>query len=232
MQKILHTGLALTALTALTISTTAAATVVFDEDFDGQTISHKDSATITFGANSSDVSVEQWFSASNGIAINNELQLTNFAVEKSRGAGIWLDTSAWITGTYTVEFDVLDYAAGGTNSESFFQAYYATGVSASSTVSFDLHGGGGQDPATAAQVGATIGTVGDRNTITANATDAQFTFDYTAGQDIALIFHNMSGTTGAMPVYSIDNLTVAVPEPSSAALIGLGGLALLLRRSR
>ena len=158
------------------------------------------------------------------------LQLTNFADGRSRGAGIWLDTSSWVAGTYCVEFDILDYAAGGTGSESFFQAYAATGVTATSTVSFDIHNGGNTDPIVAATVPATIGTTGARNTITGNATAAKFTFDYTVGEDIALIFHNTSGTTGAMPVYSIDNLTVSVPEPSSAALLGLGGLALIIRR--
>lgn len=231
MKKILHTSIA---LTALSISTSATAAIVFTENFDGKSFDHQTANDARLGGAAPEIAVGDWFSSSNGAAMNNEIQLTNFADGKSRGAGIWLDSSAWANGTVTVKFDILDYIAGGVDSESFFQAYYANGVNLTdSGVGIDTHGGGGADPATVVEGTATIGTIGARNTITSNATQATFTFNFTGEENIALVFHNMSGATGAMPIYSVDNLTVdTIPEPSSTALLGLGGLALILRRRK
>ncbi|MGB1258969.1 MAG: PEP-CTERM sorting domain-containing protein [Akkermansiaceae bacterium] len=51
----------------------------------------------------------------------------------------------------------------------------------------------------------------------------------TTGDQLYLKFSNSEGATQAV----IDNINVsAVPEPSSAALLGLGGLALILRRRK
>ena len=198
--------------------------LVFSEDFNGQSISHKDIGYATFGGASPDVVVGGWFAADNHVAIDNELQLTNYGDSRSRGAGIWLDSSGWGIGgigTVAVKFDVLDYVAGGVDSESFFQAYYANGVDVSSSVGVDVHGGGGEDPAYTVDSGTpTIGTIGARNTITTNVNDAEFTFDLTGQENIALVFHNKSalGDT-TMPVYSVDNLTVMVIPPPTGTLI-------------
>jgi len=194
--------------------------LVFSENFNGQTITHTDTGPVEFGGASPEVAVGQWFAALNYVAIDNELQLTNYADSRSRGAGIWLDSSGWAIGTVTVTFDVLDYAVGGLDSESFFQAYYANGVDASSSVSFDVHGGGGEDPAIASTGSATIGTIGARNTITANATQVEFTFNFTGQDNIALVFHNMSSATDTtMPVYSVDNLTAIITPAPAGTLI-------------
>lgn len=206
------------AVVVLLMAGSAKAQLVFMEDFDGQSIFVSQANPLDFGGAASEVGVEQWFSASNGVAIanngaaagNDELQLTNFADGRARGAGIWLDSSAWDVGTATVEFDVLDYSAGGTGSESFFQAFFANGVDANNSVGIDVHSGPG-NPTTTNSGTATIGTVGDQNTISGNAT-VSFTFNFTGQENIALVFHNTSGATGAQPVYSVDNLTVTISD--------------------
>lgn len=221
------------ALTMLSVSISATAAVVFTEDFSSSTLT-ENRDVIELGGATPEVVAGQWFSSTNGIAINNELQLTNFNENRSRGVGIWLDSSTWDIGAVTVAFDVLDYVVGGSDSESFFQAYFADGVnSTDSAVGFDVHAGGGVDPQLSVTGSTIAGLIGDRNTITANVTQATFTFNFTGEENIGLVFHNMSGVTGSMPVYSVDNLTVTtVPEPSSAILLALGGIGLLTHRRR
>ena len=51
-----------------------------------------------------------------------------------------------------------------------------------------------------------------------------------AGQQIGMMFTNSSGTQTLYDNVRLD--IVAVPEPSSAALLGLGGLTLIIRRRR
>lgn len=63
-----------------------------------------------------------------------------------------------------------------------------------------------------------------------------FTYDNTnpdyAGDEIAFRITSNSSTNSFDPTGFIDNVTVVVPEPSSSALLGLSGLALILRRRK
>jgi len=64
-----------------------------------------------------------------------------------------------------------------------------------------------------------------------------FTYDNTdpalVGDEIAFRITTNSSANSFDPTGFIDNIVInAVPEPSSAALLGLGGLALILRRRR
>lgn len=214
----------------LLMTTSANSQLVFSTNFDGEAFGHQQPNGSLFGGPTPQIGFESFFAASNGAAItdngdaagNDELQLTNFNTSKSRGAGVWLDSSTWAVGTVTVEFDVLDYAPGGVDSESFFQVYSADGVDAINGVNIDLHGAGGLDPIAAPQAGstATIGAIGPKNLITADATAASFTFNFTGQANIALVFHNKSAATDtAQPVYSVDNLTVTV-SGSTGTLLG------------
>jgi len=216
----------------LLMAQSAQAQLVFSTNFDGQAFGHEQPNGSLFGGPLPQIGFEDFFAATNGAGIadngdaagNDELQLTNFNFDRSRGAGVWLDSSAWAVGTVTVEFDVLDYAAGGVDSASFFQAYFADGVDAMNGVNIDVHAGGGVDPIAVPQVDstATIGTIGPRNLITANATAASFTFNFTGQQNIALVFYNQSGddAASAQPVYSVDNLSVTVTPDTGGTLKG------------
>jgi hypothetical protein len=225
------TKLWVVALATLGLTAVAQAEVVFSENFDGQTYNVLTEAY--FGGPTPDVSTNEWFGGLNVIMDNDKLELERPARDKSRGAAIWLDSSEWDAGTVTVEVDILDYAAGEASSVAYFEAYYANGVDASNWVMMDLHNATGSDPVIASSAGATIGKIGDRNMITANATDVTFTFGFTGQENIALVFYG-EATVDYMPTYSVDNLTVTtIPEPATLGLLGIGGLiTLLIRRHK
>lgn len=83
----------------------------------------------------------------------------------------------------------------------------------------ELGGGGGL-----AEVAATVN---------ANATMDMYFFDVTGGVAAGTQFQVIADSgTGNHVTHQLVTLDVAVPEPSSAALLGLGGLALMLRRKR
>ena len=83
----------------------------------------------------------------------------------------------------------------------------------------ELGGGGGL-----AEVAATVN---------ANATTDMYFFDVTGGVAAGTQFQVIADSgTGNYATHQLVTLDVAVPEPSSAALLGLGGLALMLRRKR
>jgi hypothetical protein len=73
----------------------------------------------------------------------------------------------------------------------------------------------------------------DEVSITANNTIDLYFFDVTGGVSAGTQFQVFAdvGTNGYV-THQLVSLDVAIPEPSSAALLGLGGLAMLLRRRR
>jgi len=193
-----------------------------------------------FGGASPDVGEEQWFSARTTISLASEALAfgPDTHGSRSRGAAVWLDSSAWNTGTVTVAFDVSGYTAGTNDAESWFQAYAATGVNATDLVSLDLHQSTANGVATASTGSATIGTIGSQFNYSGNGTDLTTTFNFTGQDNIALVFNNFSGlpTGGDLATFSIDNITVntatAVPEPSSFALLGCALACVAVRRRR
>ena len=52
------------------------------------------------------------------------------------------------------------------------------------------------------------------------------------GNDVVLWTTGLNGGTGYVPVAGCDGSVNSIPEPSKTTLIGLGGLALILRRRR
>jgi hypothetical protein len=212
--------------TAVAVAGTAQGAVVFSDDFSetsGTTISGKapdvgenwtgdTTATITVGNSlgftaSSDSSGNQMFA--------------NFEAGAALGAGQVL----------TLSYDINSIELGGGWG----------GVSL-------FHPGGELftgSPNTAGDLGTNLGTTGD---IQNTNNSAIFTYEYDSG-DWTFVTANESigGTTdanrtldqlrvaGDQKDMDIDNLTVdisAVPEPSSTALFGLAGLALMLRRRK
>lgn len=216
---------------ALALSSHAA--VVYSTDFD-ITYNNANGAFV-LGGGVPDVVAEDWFGSSNQVGIaGGDLSFSNSTANRYRGSGVWLDTTGWATGLVTVEVDVTNFFAGADTSI-IFQAYAALGVDASNTVSLDLHGAVSAGSSPTATGTATIGTLGAEQTITAGGTDVPFTFNFNGTDEfIALTFVQINAVGGtSFGSADLDNLTVTtIPEPSSTALLGLGGFALLLRRRK
>jgi hypothetical protein len=234
--KIPH--LILAGLFGTAIASQGAYVIHYEEDFAPPTtvINNGKSNDWRFGGTSPEVGTEQWFSARTTISLASEALAfgADFQGARSRGAAVWLDSSAWDVGIVTVTFDVSGYTAGTNDAESWFQAYAATGVNTTDQVSLDLHGSTATGVVAASTGSATIDTIGSQFNFSASGTDLTASFNFTGQDNIALVFNNFSGlpTGGALATFSIDNISVAVPEPSSTALLGLGGLAFALRRRR
>lgn len=212
------------------------AALVYTTDFTGEGYTQNNGA-IVFD-NGTTTAVEEWFGSNNGMGIaGGDLSFNNSTANRWRGTGIWLDASSWAAGTVTVELDVANYVAGA-DTTLLFQAFAATGVDASNTVTLDLHGSVSAGGASAATGTAAISLLGAQQNITADGTDVAFTFTYNGTDDfVGLVFAQSNTATGtAFGSADLDNLTVnttdPIPEPSSTALLGLGGLALILRRRK
>lgn len=217
---------------AIIVSTLSSqAALVYTSGFD-TTYLGANQAYVLGGA-TPDVAATDWFGATQGLTFGPSDLTLNYAVaNRYRGSGVWLDTTGWAAGTVTVGVEVSGYTAGD-GSSILFQTFRANGVDASNSVSLDLHGGPGSagDPQVVAGT-ATIALFGTEQSISGSATQ-DFTFTYNGtDQFIALVFALENGNpVTTFEAATLDNLTVnTIPEPSSAALLGLAGLALILRR--
>jgi hypothetical protein len=116
----------------------------------------------------------------------------------------------WITVTIT-SFDLDEYVGGDDTTVNWTISGSSSGTLASGTWD-DFNNV--NDPF----------DLGGRSTVTPNVTGAD-------GEALTLSFEQ---TFGLVTYLAMDNLTFAqaVPEPSSTALLGLGGLVLMLRRKR
>ena len=215
---------------------------VFSTDFnDGATAFpyNGGSGAFVLGGATPDVVAEDFFGSTNGVNLSGgDLTFSNSTQNRFRGSGVWLDTTDWATGPITVAVDVANFVAGA-DTELIFQAYAATGVDASNTVSFDLHGAVSNGASPVATGTATIAALGDEQTITANGTAVPFTFDYNGTDEfVALTFVQSNAVGGtAFGSADLDNLTVndsatSVPEPSSLSLVAVGLGLIGVRRRR
>lgn len=225
------------AVVASSLSSQAA--VVYSTDFSG-TYSDTTGASVLGGATPNltiSGGATNWFGSSNQVGVaGGDLSFSNTTANRYRGSGVWLDTSAtgWEAGLVTVEFDVTAFTSG-TDTSFIFQAYAANGVDASNSVSLDLHGGASAGSSPTSTGTATISALGTEQTITMAGTDQTVTFNFNGTDDfIALTFiqvNTLGGTNFGSA--DLDNLSVAVPEPGTFALLaGLTGLVFVMLRRR
>lgn len=76
-----------------------------------------------------------------------------------------------------------------------------------------------------------FGAVGSPTTVLARTMDYKVNGGVEIGELVAIRFTSDSGSPVNFQA-GVDNIVMTVPEPSSTALLGLGGLALALRRRR
>ena len=226
-----------TLITGVTVilSLSSQAAVIFIENFDNTAFASSGTEAHIFGGESPDIQVGEWFGSTNGVSIaSGDLSLGNTAVNRYRGAGIWLDASGWTAGTITVAVDVANFpVTPNSNSNPVFQVFTANGVDSMNSVSLDLHGGFNSQGNPTATGSASINQLGVNQEITGNGTAVTFSFDYNGtDQFVGLVFANSTpGSATGVNTVDLDNLTVStIPEPSSAAFISLAGLIVILYR--
>ena len=192
----------------------AQAQLVYSTDF--EPAYNNGTGAFVLGGATPDVMAEDWFGSSNGVGVRGEtgsrvLTFGNAAQNRFRGSGVWLDTTGWAAGTVTVEVDVANFVAGA-DTTLIFQAYAATGVDATNTVSLDLHGNAASTGDPMAIGTATISTLGAQQTITADGTDVPFTFTYNGTDDfVALTFVQLNVSDGTeFGSVDLDDLSVTV----------------------
>ena len=202
----------------------AQAQLVYSTDFEPAYING--TGAFVLGGATPDVMAEDWFGSSNGVGVGGEtgsrvLTFGNATQNRFRGSGVWLDTTGWAAGTVTVEVDVANFVAGA-DTTLIFQAYAATGVDATNTVSLDLHGNAASTGDPMATGTATISTLGAQQTITADGTDVPFTFTYNGTDDfVALTFVQLNVADGTeFGSVDLDDLSVTVTPETGEVLKG------------
>jgi len=199
--------------------TTQAAITVVNGDFEAQTVANDSWGgsgidTITgwtyTGVITGNVDIiadgEPIASANTGKSAGDQYVVFNEG-GSATGGTLFQTISGLTTGQlYEVSFDVIEMFNGNGNVARVTGDFSSSSVSLGSLAGEDL----------------TIGDGGATSTFTFTATEATGVLTFTDTSD---------GTTGIDT--GLDNISiVAVPEPSSAALLGLGGLAFMLRRRK
>lgn len=154
---------------------------------------------------------------------------------------LYLDTASWAAGAYTVSFDVTDYVQGA--NDSHFGVY--EGNQNAGILRLRVNNGHASSDVYPKEDGSTgtvsFGEIGSGEQITNGVTSISYDFTLTeagsTGDYLVLGWGTRSANGGDTGVvsdsFNIDNITVtAVPEPTSATLLGLGGAALILRRRK
>lgn len=242
--------LSITALFISLSSLSQASTVMYTQDFSGPvTATPTYQNTLTFGDGKQ--VEDQGF----GYGGPNHYQDTDFVEDMSfysynnNNRSLWmttvlyLDTSSWAAGNYNVAFDVTGFTANADASR--FGVYEGNN---DGTLQLEINMVNepviGEDTPFEVDSTGTVSfdEVGSGAVITTGVTSINYDFTLTdagsAGDFLVLGWSSTNpaaGTSGS-DAFNVDNIIVtdvtAVPEPSSAALLGLGGLALILRRRK
>ncbi len=235
-------------------STLSAASVVFTETFDGVTIVASSSASQTL--TDPTIASDAVYTGNNGFAVTpsptpgdgaGTIGLTN--IGNARGITFFVNLAGFTAGAYEIDYGLSQFAQTTDRPDAalFASLSLITGLDAMNGVSFDLHvGGGGLQPDTNAGGLAPAG--GSTATVTSLSNDILFTGTGTTTGSFNLINDGdansllavtlirdpgstATGTTTSS--FTVDTVTIeAVPEPSSALLVGLSFLGLIARRRR
>lgn len=228
-----------TALTISLIAGTTNAAVVFTDDFESPDVT----AAQSDGNTNGQITTANWVKASNGFGSGRQGTVDeahgDFTDPVGEQAYAFRYTNSGITSafeaiggliagtTYTVSFDVVQ---DGHNNTTPYLAALTTFNGAGTRNSIN----GSVTDNTA----AVLKTFSGNSTTDGAYTNVSFSWTYgdaivsgtaTDGHDVALRFD------GATSSAIIDNVSVdvtTIPEPSTFALFGLGGLALILRRRK
>ena len=178
------------------------------------------------------------FSTSSG-----KMEFTQSALssDTQNAAAILLDTSAFAPGTYSWSFNILDYTAGGANTEASFSVFEGNNAGGGDPLTLRL--GSANNPTNLYPIEDTDGAstfiqIGSKNTFSSNGPySLQFSLTEagSSGDYLALTWSsNETANQGGVAniTFSVDDIQLSVvPEPSTLALLGAGaGLLFALRR--
>ncbi|MFT6792270.1 MAG: hypothetical protein ACJAR1_000249 [Rubritalea sp.] len=220
------------------IAGSANAAIVFTDDFESPDVTAIQSDGNTSGA----ITTSQWVKATNGFGSNRQgtvdeshgdftdpvgeqayaFRYTNSGITTTLGS----IGTLMVNTTYTISFDIV---TDGHNTGTAYTAGLVTFDGAGTRTSIN--------GSVANSTASVLKTIGGNSTGTSyipvsfswTTGDAIASGTATLGHDVALRF------VGATSTAIIDNVLIdvtSVPEPSSTALLGLGGLAFILRKRR
>ena len=202
------------AMGTLALATSANAAVIFTEDFEGSTATTAGTFTTASGWESTDFT---------SAGQHNELNAGNWGNHLSGQIGDAFGVVLFAAGTMTADLGI-NFADNTDYTFSF--DHFRRSDLAGGDVTAQIQTVGGTVLATAdfaAITGTTASDIANRIVPTYSTSGGA-----EVGQEIRLVFIPTSGNQ-----VGIDNISLdAVPEPTTTALLGLGGLALILRRRK
>lgn len=210
--------------------------VIYSEDFSSVAVTQQPIGFIG-GFYSSQVAAEQWYSANADTSIiTGELSVSSSS--EIRSAAIYLPESLFSptgAGEYRLTFDVISFVNPGTNG-GVVRVWNGNGIGAPDE----------PESLILRPLDATLGTFGSSTsnqvgelTFNAAGDGMEIAFNYSGSGVVALFFGADTNPPEPVPlgwpfpVIHYDNISIAaVPEPSSALLGGLAGMAFCLSRRR
>ena len=217
------------------------ATIVFSDDFESPVTS----TTYNVANTSQTIDTAKWVRSTSGFKANqnglvSELN-TGDAITVDGGNQAWAGRYTSNTGVTTAFGTIGSLTTGDTITVSFDAAIDGSNSGTNISAYLVLFDGGARN-ATESDLKNTFANLDQNTGQTATSTWTTYNLSYVVGdataggaydanmlgKDIAVRFTNRNGAL-------IDNVVVditSVPEPSTTALLGLGGLALILRRRK
>ncbi|MFC5050568.1 PEP-CTERM sorting domain-containing protein [Rubritalea spongiae] len=219
-----------------------ATTLIYEEDFSNATLNSNGNPYLG-GWYSNQIGFEEFTGSSSDTSITNSDTLKVSSSSTHRSAAIILgpDSFANGSGLYTLSFDIVSFEgpSGDSATVSIWQGSgYDLDENSADALILDTY-----NEMLKSQGNATA-SMTSRSEHTSPVTDYRQTFFYDGTSAVALFFGVENDGSWPFPTAEYDNISItqgfgaatpppiAVPEPSSLALLGLSSLFLITRRRR
>lgn len=249
VQKLFVMGL-LCGISLMAVRSAEADLVTYVQTFSGSTWNNgaTDMSALTTSAaaqefqNGGPITVEEWFGGNSSITVDSTGAGTVLfgGQQRARGAMVWIDLDGQAAETYCLDVEIATFNASNNGTMvAEAKVFEATGLGASGGVETDLVATFGDplDPA-ATGTGSNVSQLGSSVTLTGVGTfSAEFTLSDAgvAGEYLGVLLRRSGVSGDGSGSFRVDTVSFsehAVPEPSSAVLLGIAGLFPMVRRRR